>query len=93
MNEHTYILTYNSLFVYMHTYRQTDIQADRQTVRQSVRQTERQEDRQTDRKTDFLVSMAVVVRNICQVCRSRFFVIGEKVKKMLKVKELSLIHI
>ena len=25
MNEHTYILTYNSLFVYMHTYRQTDI--------------------------------------------------------------------
>ena len=51
MNEHTYILTYNSLFVYMHTYRQTDIQADRQTVRQSVRQTERQEDRQTERRT------------------------------------------
>ena len=25
MNEHTYILTYNSLFIYMHTYSQTDI--------------------------------------------------------------------
>ena len=60
MNEHTYILTYNSLFVYMHTYRQTDIQADRQTDSQTDSQTDRKTGRQTDRKTYFLVPMAVV---------------------------------
>ena len=65
MNEHTYILKYNSLLIYMHTYRQTDIQADSQTDSQTDRKTGRQTDRQTDRKTDFLVTMAVVVHNIC----------------------------
>ena len=56
MNEHTYILTYNSLFIYMHTYRQTDIQADRQTDSQTDSQTDRKTGRQTDRQKDGLSS-------------------------------------
>ena len=86
MSEHTYILTYNSLFIYMHTDRQTDIQADRQTDSQTDRKTDRQTDRQTDRHSGYDGGRGPLYLLSLQIS---FFVIGEKVKKMLKVKEIA----